>query len=163
MKRMGFDKSQRDFVKTVTKYHMVPHDIDQNPTNKSFGKFLHNTGDRWQDTMRHGIADTLGKGERDAQIKQKRLDTIQNMRRYKQQMGNLITKPIINGNDVIVAAQNAIPGVTKKYPMIISDLISGLKQRQWAGLKTPEQALVYIKGQTKNLFENYKKQFPANK
>ncbi len=172
MKKMGFDKPQRDFVATVTKHHMRPHDLDSKLQDKNIGKYLKDTGDRWEDVMYHGQADSMGKGQ-DAsklqQIKNKRRQNLQTVKQYRQRMGDKIFRPIIDGNKIkqiltisspqIVSSNVMISDKNGKRKHFLSMIIDRLLQNQWSGkIQTPEQAQRCVVGEGKNILAQYKQQ-----
>ena len=173
--KMGFDQDVKKFVETVTAHHMFPHELEEGFNTKQVGKFLNQTGDLYEMIMHHGTADALGRTmEEDERqkITSLRSQRLQQMKDYKQNMGDKINKTLIDGIQIKNILQQAAPLLVEKNAFIptktkpihyLSNAISKLLEQQWAGnVQNIQQAEQFIRSQAKN-WENLWKQQQSSK
>ena len=173
MERMGFEKQEKKFVQTVIRWHMTPHEFDKKTMDpKRIGKFLHRTHDLYEHVMRHGWNDALAKQdipqEQVDQINQNRQQHLDNVKQYRQEVGNLIYQPVLKGDEVAamlpeLAKQKAFLLDKGERKFYIKYALDKLLEAQWAKkVRNRDEGIAFIQQNEKqwnNLFrEQQKKQ-----
>lgn len=173
MTQMGFSPEEKKFVTTVVAKHMLPHNFDESMKEKTMGKFLNQVGDLYEHIMDHGEADALAKGnipeEERQSIIQQRQNNLQNLINYRSKMQNLVSKPILNGNEIgeivnqvtpELSAHKALVQVKGNKPVFYMKLIiDKLLEQQWSGnVMDKLQAENFVKSQAKQILNLWKQQ-----
>lgn len=122
MKEMGFGQHERDFVKLIVANHMTPHHFENRMTPKDIGKFLHKTDKLYRRVLEHAHADALSKGDEDdekvSRITNTRLRHMDEIEKYKEELGDLVYKPVIDGNRLREIASQIDPEMVQKNATI---------------------------------------------
>lgn len=157
MTEMAFEPSEKKFVKTLVQNHMTPANLLKNNNPKSMGRFLNTTGDLYRRVIEHGQSDALGKGNLTEENRKEITNTYQNqlkeMEAYKQERGQRISTPLVDGNrlkqlvqeiDPEMVSQNAsvvIKSYGTKPVHFMTYLLDELREVQWEKrVNTPEEA-----------------------
>jgi tRNA nucleotidyltransferase/poly(A) polymerase len=160
LRHIGVGDHDRQFVGKVVSLHMRPHVDEWTP--KAMRRFLREEAvlkgqdelskDMWKFVMLHGIADEMSKGIGDpaADVAMKRLHMQQfdEMQRFTPAP---LTKPLLNGNDLMAMFPALKPNVTVdvggQKMTFIKDLTARLLEQQDAGtVTTREQAVDFVQG-----------------
>jgi tRNA nucleotidyltransferase/poly(A) polymerase len=175
MTSMGFEPHEKKFVETVIRHHMAPHNFS-GMKPKTIGKFLAKTNEFYKHILDHAYADSLSKGDlseaETAEIKQNRERQLKAIEEYREQMGDLVHKPVIDGVKIKqlvqeiepeMVAQNATIMSTRRYgnrPVhFMTYIIDALKEQQWMQrVMTAEQAEVQVKGIAKQFANLWRQQ-----
>lgn len=147
MTEMAFEPNEKRFVKTITQNHMTPSALLENKNPKSMGRFLNTTGDLYRRVIEHAQSDALGKGKLTDENRKKITETYQNqlkeMEAYKQERGQRISTPLVDGNrlkqlvqeiDPEMVSQNAsvvIKSYGTKPVHFMTYLLDALREQQW--------------------------------
>ena len=122
MTRMGFEPTEKKFVTTIISNHMSPHTIRPNMDPKAIGRFLNKTTQYYKRVMEHAHADELSKGwfenGEEETLKKQHQDAIAKIEAYRQQMGERVFKPVIDGNKIKAIVQEVAPEMVAKNAMI---------------------------------------------
>jgi tRNA nucleotidyltransferase/poly(A) polymerase len=144
MTKMGFPQDVKDFVKTIVLEHMKVHDY-MNP--KKLGKFLHQVDHMYEHIIRHGLADMLAKKDLSPENVKEFTDIynarLEGAKQYKQEMGDLIHKPLIDGNRIRELLNEIAPDMVTNNAFItdkhnpkpkhfLAFAISKLMDAQWS-------------------------------
>ena len=176
--RMAFPDDAKKFISTVISQHMQPHNLLPNEkgemNKKNVGKFLNEVDDLYDKIIYHGMADTLSKGfdtpEILQQIKTERQNQLDIIRKYKEEMGTRIKKPLIDGLKVKEIVDLTAPEISSNNAFIASKqfakplhyikfITNNLMEQQWSGtVSTPEQAEEYVKKNVRNWLNLWRQQ-----
>lgn len=156
MTKMGFTPQEKGFVSQIVKHHMTPHDFEKRMRPEDMGKFLFATDNLYRNVMEHAHADALSKGEmmgeEQSTISQDRIRHLQDINKYREELGDMVRKPVINGERLKELAFQIDPDMVAKGAMIktnknpkpihyISYMNERLLEWQWARkIKSPEDA-----------------------
>jgi tRNA nucleotidyltransferase/poly(A) polymerase len=176
MKRMGFDKQVKDFVLPVVRNHMWTRFLDAGTPpktlNKQIGKLLHDVDALYDKIVYHGQADFLAKGEKTPEelesTSKQTAENIEYIRQYREQMGNRVSKTVIDGNRVRELITQYAPELVQnnaqfdengKLVNYMSHVIHVLLEQQWKRrIETPEQAEKFIRDSAKSWVDQWKHQ-----
>lgn len=122
MKRMGFDKFKREFLGTVIKNHMTPHNFSKKMKPEDMGNFIAATGDQYERVLEHALADALSKGHVDEEhaekIKEQYLGRHSKIRDYREEHGDRINKPLVDGNRLRELANSVDPEMVQQNAQV---------------------------------------------
>lgn len=168
MTTMGFDQDVKKFVLPVIQHHMWPFNFQKGMSkqtlDKHIGKFLHQVGDLYERIVQHSHADILGKGdivEQEAlELQSEKQRQIETLKKYKEEVGDLVNKTVIDGNEIKSLLQIAAPELVKRNAFFdvkgkkvnyMSFAIDKLMEQQWLrSVSTPEQAREFINKNARN-------------
>lgn len=170
MTKMGFEPSEKKFVETIIKNHMLPHTFVENDKidPKKIGKFLNETGELYKRIMEHGQADALAKNLKEEEIQditKQREESLKRIEEYRKEMGQMVYKPIIDGNKIKQIVEEVSPEVVKNNTKIITKdylkpvhymtfIMDQLMKQQWnKKVMNEEQAIIFVKGIAKQVLE----------
>jgi len=171
MTEMGFSPDEKKFVTTIVRNHMTPH----NMSKKVMGKFLNQTDDLYDKIVGHAMADALSKslseGE-ETEIRQTYTDQIEQMKQYKEELGDRLKTPLLDGNRVremvnqfapeLVANPSAkimAKGYGSKPVHFMTWLLDRMKEQQWIQkISTIEQAEYWLQREIKQFVNMWKQQ-----
>ena len=156
MTKMGFAPQEKNFVSQIVKHHMTPHHFENRMRHEDIGKFLFATDNLYKNVMEHAHADALSKGEmgddEQSSISGIRNRHLQDVSQYREELGDMIKKPVINGEKLKELALQVDPEMVAKGAMVktnknprpthyISYINSKMLEWQWAKkIKSPEDA-----------------------
>ena len=160
---MGFEPQEKTFIHSVVKNRMRVHD---KMDNKQMGKFLYEATKYYRHIMYHGIADTLSKQnitpEQTENMYQDRTQKLDNLEQYKQELGERVFKPLLNGDEIKEIVQKEAPEVANTNAMLLLSkddkkpthylkyLTKRLLEAQWAKkINTRDEALLFISKELK--------------
>ena len=173
MTQMGFSPEEKKFVSKVIEFHMQANNFSKSMKPKAMGKYLYQLGEdaQYGDIARHlghhSAADTASKGdispEEFNEILTLKNQEIQNLMDYRKQMGSMIHKPVINGNEIRVIVDSVAPELSSNKVMIdakgygkpvfyLKLIIDKLLQQQWSGqVQNAQQAEAFVRSQAKQI------------
>lgn len=96
MKRLKFDKKTQERVKNMVQYHMRPHRLPKDPSDKALRRFIRDIGDELVDAVLDlADADAIGRIPSKSTIPELR-EKIKNLQKEKP----MPKKPVLNGNEI---------------------------------------------------------------
>lgn len=156
MTKMGFSPQEKNFVSQIVKHHMAPHNFEKMMRPEDMGKFLFATDNLYKNVMDHAHADALSKGEmmgeEQSTISQDRNRHLQDLNKYREQLGDMVRKPVVNGDRLKELAIQIDPDMVAKGGMVktnknprpvhyISYMNEKMLEWQWSQkVKSPEDA-----------------------
>ena len=180
MTRMSFTPEAKKFVTTIVSSHMKAHNeglFEDNPqAKKKLGKFLRKVDKFYDKILMHGLADDLAKGdltdEERQEVFRSRQSQIDHVNRYKQEQGQLINKPLLDGNQIREILLTEVPDMVEdnafinvkeyKKPMhFIAYTMEELLKQQWMGrIRTVQEAEYFVRKNAKQWFNLWQKNTP---
>ena len=171
MTEMGFSPNEKKFVTTIVRHHMTPH----NMSRKVMGKFLNQTDDLYDKIVGHAMADALSKSlseDEELEIRQKYKDQLEQIKQYKEELGDNLKTPLLNGNKVkemvnqfapeLVANPSAkinAKGYGSKPVHFMTYLMDRMKEQQWRQqISTTEQAEKWLQKEIRQFVGKWKQQ-----
>ena len=171
MTEMGFYPNEKKFVTTIVRNHMTPH----NMSKKVMGKFLNQTDDLYDKIVGHAMADALSKSlseEEEVDIRQTYTNQIEQMKRYKEELGDRLKTPLLDGNKIKEMINQFAPELVKnpsakitakgygsKPVHFMTWLTDRMKEQQWRQkISTIEQAEHWLQKEIRQFVGMWKQQ-----
>ena len=134
MEKMGFSPKEKKFVKDIVYYHMDPHDLEKKLNPKVVGRILNKVKEFDEYLFMHAHADALSKNKSgdhlasDNEINSNRNNLWNSVKQYKAEMGDLIHRPLLDGNDVRAIAVKNFPQLEKEQARFTTKSTGGKPQ-----------------------------------
>jgi tRNA nucleotidyltransferase/poly(A) polymerase len=165
--KMGFPQEAKEFVSQVVLKHMDAHNFNPNVGgyDKKMGRFLNQVDSLYENLLEHALADSTGRTMPPEEIKkeqQKYKGIINDMTKYRQEMGDMIKKPVIDGNRIREIFTEVVPEMVQENAFIkdksnpkgkhyLAYVIEKLLEAQWSRVvKNTEEAEQFIRKNVKN-------------